>query len=58
MSNVVDLFKKVHVEDNVLKYMLSFLDWAEKEGVDINTQNFKYDAAIIRITIQSMLLKD
>lgn len=58
MSNVVDLFSKVHVEDKVLKYMLSFLDWAENQGIDITTQNFKYDAAIIRITIQSMLLKD
>ena len=58
MSNVVSLFKELPVEDNVLKYMLTFLDWAEAQGIDINSKSFKYDAAIIRISIQSMLLGD
>jgi hypothetical protein len=44
-------------KDIVLDFMGDLTDWAEKHGVDIKSQQYKYNAAMIMTGLQSMLLE-
>ena len=58
-SNVIAFPGLIEEEprDVVLEFMHKITDWAEEQGVDITSQHYKYDAAVIMTSLQSMMLK-
>ena len=61
MRNVVSLTttrneRKAEIrQDEVQEFVSNFYDWAREHGIDVTTTEFKYDAAVIMTTIQSLL---
>jgi hypothetical protein len=46
--------KQVEV-DEAHEFISIFYDWARERGIDTTTTEFKFDAAVILTTIQSLL---
>ena len=54
MSNVIPLFKEEPKElpNNLNDVINSIVTWAEKQGVDIYSDKFKYECAFISSQLQ------
>jgi len=61
MKNVVSLTttrneRKAEVrQDEAHEFISYFYDWAREHRIDTTTTEFKYDAAVVLTTIQSLL---
>jgi hypothetical protein len=60
MSNVVPFTMRAKLEeptkDDILNDLVGrLIDWAEENGIDANTTDFKWDAATIRTVAQGAL---
>ena len=55
-KNVVALIRSKPIEkDEAAEFISNFYDWARDNGIDTTTTEFKFDAAVILTTIQSLL---
>ena len=42
-------------QDEAHEFILKFYDWAREHGIDTTTTRFKFDAAVVLTTVQSLL---
>jgi hypothetical protein len=58
MSNVIPLFKEDPVKElpsNLNSVISTIVDWAETQGVDIYSDKFKYECAMISSQLQILV---